>query len=643
MTTEVADEASSTAWDWIYRLSGYVLIQAVIVVICALLLRQSPPEPPARYRLTEAALVDAAGERVVSLPHHYPSRFTLNDPPLYRLRFERPAGAADQSWSVLLPRFTNGVEIAVNGAVILDSRRDPEANRPDRNTPQIAAIPAPLLRDGANLLTVRLFVWEPLTGFLDRLYVGPDEDLRPAYNRRVLLFLTLSVVFSSWQAILAVILGIMWLKRRHEPAYGILAAAMAIGTVQAFVSTPPVGQSLYAGLNALFIASAPLESAFVLVFVVLFLGLKLPRYAAAIFIPGLLIVAIGLYGNPHLVRRSYLLLGPPTVGFCLVTTAIVIARMAIERRDVVSLFLGSAVTVVMSCWVHDMLSVLNILSDRRIFIARLSYSALLVAIGAGLTWRFARALNEVDSFATRLVGLVREAEDKLRESFAREEERTRAAALASERTRLMRDLHDGLGGQLVSIVALSERSGRDGAQIGEAARGALRDLRLVIDAMDDMDGDLMLALGSWRERIAAQLRPHGLALEWHALTPEGLPVHPELRPWHVIQILRLLDEAVTNAVKHAGARQITVSLETVAGREAPGHGRITIEDDGHGFALSLDGEAAASAPKAARGLSNMRKRAASCGARLEVASGPAGTRVRLDLPGRFPAIEGAAR
>ncbi|MGX5736483.1 sensor histidine kinase, partial [Bosea thiooxidans] len=604
----MAKEASSTAWDWIYRLSGYLLVQVLIVFLCALVLSRSPPEPPARYRLTEAVVFDGRGEQAVRLPHYYPSRYTLNDPPLYRLAFERPAGEAGQPWSVFLPRFTNGVEVAVNGSVILDSRRDPGANRPDRNTPQIAVIPEPLLRDGLNQLSVRLFVWEPLTGFLDQLHVGPDEALRPAYDRRSSMFVALPIVFSAWQAILAVILGIMWLKRRHEPAYGVLAAAMALGTVQALVSTP-IGQSLYAGLNALLIASPPLESAFVLVFVVLFLGLRLPRYALAIFLPGLIIVAIGLFGTPHLVRRAYLLLGPPTVGSCLAVIAVLVARAAVERRDVVSLILGCAVTVVVTCWIHDMLTVFGVIPGRRIFVARLSYSALLVAIGAGLTWRFARALNEVDSFASRMVVLVREAEDKLRNNLAREEVQARAAALTTERNRLMRDLHDGLGGQLVSIVALSERGGRESGPIGDAARAALRDLRLVIDAMDDIDGDLMLALGAWRERTVARLRPHGIVLEWRVLTPEGLPIHPELRPWHVIQILRLLDEAVTNAVKHAGARRITVSIEAVPGQDGASCGRIVIEDDGHGFPLSLDGMTAASASVSTRGLGNMRKRA----------------------------------
>jgi signal transduction histidine kinase len=203
----------------------------------------------------------------------------------------------------------------------------------------------------------------------------------------------------------------------------------------------------------------------------------------------------------------------------------------------------------------------------------------------------------------------------------------------------MRDLHDGLGGQLVSIVALSER-GDASAPVGDAARAALKDLRLVIDSMDDIGGDLMLALGSWRDRAAAQLRPHGIVLDWRA-TPPGLPVHPELRPWHVIQIVRILDEAVTNAVKHAEARRVTVSIETLSDTSSSGCGCITVEDDGKGFPPA-SGDAAAVERPAARGLRNMRSRAAKCGAAFELVSGAGGTSVRLTLPRRFPDSDAVA-
>ena len=141
-------------------------------------------------------------------------------------------------------------------------------------------------------------------------------------------------------------------------------------------------------------------------------------------------------------------------------------------------------------------------------------------------------------------------------------------------------------------------------------------------------GDLMLALGSWRDRAAAQLRPHDIVLDWRAVPP-GLPVHPELRPWHVIQIIRILDEAVTNAVKHAGAKHIAVNIRTekAAGGEC---GCITVSDDGCGFALEADGK------PSSRGLRNMKNRAARCGAELELSSGTGGTTVRLQLPRRFP-------
>jgi signal transduction histidine kinase len=628
------------------RLAQYLLLQAVIAGACVLALLQSLPGPPAQYQVTAFNLTEARVERAVTLPYFSPLRSAMNDPPRFSGQFVHPASEAARPWSVFLPRFTNGVEVSVNDVVILDSRRDPAANRPDRNTPAIAVIPASVLRDGDNAIAIRLFIWGPITGFLDRIWVGPDELLRPTYDLRTLIFVTLPVVFSSWQAILAVILGIMWVMRRHEPSYGVLAAAMAFGVAQAFLQTP-MGETPLSRLNVVLISSAPLESALVLTFALLFSGWKWQRYGWIIFIPGVLLALAGLFGNQAMVRALFLILAVPMVGVSLLIMAVVTARSTLIRPNVASLLLGCAVTIMLTCWISDLLSVFQV-APNRIFTARLSYSVMLVAIGAGLTWRFARALNQVDGFAGRLVTQVREAEEKLKASFAREEERARAAALARERTRLMRDLHDGLGGQLVSIVALSER-GNGSAEIGDAARAALKDLRLVIDSMDDIGGDLMLALGSWRERAMAQLRPHDIALDWRAVTAQGLPVHPELRPWHVIQIVRLLDEAVTNAVKHANARRITVRIETLAGADGLDRGCITVEDDGKGFEIASDG-VAAGAIKAARGLRNMRSRAARCGAELELSScaqesdqgTDQGTRVKLTLPHRFPDSDGAA-
>ncbi len=622
----------------VWRLVLYVLLQAVIVILCVLALRHPLREPDSRYLVESFTLNDRGATSVATLPDFVPTRESMNDPALYTGSFTWSQRDEGKPWSVYLPRFTNGIEVLVNGVEILDSRRDPTANRLDRATPEIAVIPASLLREGENDLAIRLYVWGPVPGFLDRLYVGPDDVLRPYEEQRTFLFVTLPMVFAAWQGMLAVILAMMWAMRRHELAYGALAAAMALGAVQAFVQSAEDAPS-HPALNATLLASAPLESAFVLTFGILFFTRKWPRFwGPLIFLPGVALALIGLLGDRELLRQGFLVLGTPVIGLYLLLLGLIAAWSAIRRQDVPSLLLGCGATIVLTCLAHDMLALAQVIPDHRLFFTRLSYSAVLVAIGAGLTWRFARALNRVDGFAARLAIQLREAEEKLRLSFAREKERERAAALARERTRLMRDLHDGLGGQLVSIVALSERGEAGG--IGDAARAALKDLRLVIDSMDDIGGDLMLALGSWRDRATAQLRPHGIALDWRAVPP-GLPVYPELRPWHVIQIIRILDEAMTNAVKHANAQRITVGIETIKDESGIAHGCINVEDDGKGFAIGPDG-AATDGRRAARGLPNMKSRAARCGAELEMVSGAGGTRVRLKLPQRFPDADAVA-
>lgn len=607
----------------------HLSLQAVVVGLCLLVISIPLPAPGSRYAVREATVAGPDGPTPALLPATFPGstprRINL------ALSFTAPDRLTEE-WSVLTPRFTNAAQILVNGVVVLDTRRNASNNRPDRNAADMAVIPAQLLRPGVNELSVRLYVWGPLSGFLDTLYVGPDSILRDAWGWRVLLFDALPVVLSSWQVILALVLGIMWFKRRQETAYGVLAAAMALGALRTFL-IPPEQVSWLAGIRAAAIGSAPLESGLMLLFCMLFLGRRLtPLFTALALAPGVIIAVAGLAGGPDMARQAFIWPGLPAMALCLGGVAWLTHRAALARRDLVSVLLASAATVLATCLIRDVLTIAGALPHQRIFVTRMAYAAVMTVTGACLTWRFASALNEVDSFAGRLVSQVREAEDKLRASFAREEQRKHAAALASERARLTRDLHDGLGGQLVSIVALAERSGgAHGAQIGEAARSALRDLRLVIDAMDDIDGDLMLALGAWRERTAARLRPHDIRLDWQPLSPGGLPVHQELRPWHVIQLLRLLDEAVTNTVKHANAGCITVSFGSFSDGDGPARGRIIIADDGHGFS--------GQATPQGRGLDNMRRRAGRCGVSLSLDSGPDGVRVTLDLPARFPETE----
>jgi hypothetical protein len=181
------------------RLGVHLVVQVLVAAVCVLLLRLPQPSPPPSYRLVDAQASQSGAEREVVLPDRWRKPSTSDDPSVYTLSFDTHEVGPDHPWSVFLPRFMDRAEVAVNDSPIFDSVRDSQANRPNRNTPELVTIPASLLRDGTNTLTIRLFAWGPLGGFLDPVYVGPDDELRPAYERRALLFVTAPVIFSAWQ------------------------------------------------------------------------------------------------------------------------------------------------------------------------------------------------------------------------------------------------------------------------------------------------------------------------------------------------------------------------------------------------------------------------------------------------------------
>src|SRR5690606_22170192 len=209
-------------------------------------------------------------------------------------------------------------------------------------------------------------------------------------------------------------------------------------------------------------------------------------------------------------------------------------------------------------------------------------------------------------------------------AFEREKAHARREALAAERVRLMSDLHDGIAGQLMSIVALGEQDESPGgdatirSEIARACHRALTDLRLVVDSMEDVGDDLGMMLVAFRDRVEPQLRRSGIHLDWQV---RNLPELPGLSPTTTLAIFRVLQEAVNNAVRHSGSDVVEVASSE---SPLPGHGvRLVVREHGSGGAVVRRGH---------HGMDNMQRRAATLGATIGVESDAGGTRVILDLP-----------
>ncbi len=221
---------------------------------------------------------------------------------------------------------------------------------------------------------------------------------------------------------------------------------------------------------------------------------------------------------------------------------------------------------------------------------------------------------QVDRQTARIQGLLDHVER------AREDERRDIAA----------ELHDEMG-QVLTGMRLSLRVARTRARAdGNPLTGAL-----------DQLGEMMQHLGWAVRNLLVRLRPRVLddlgfvaAAEWLTRRTDALPgvrctfvAEPDLPPIDddgATAAFRVLQESLTNAVRHGGPERIAVRLDAVGGQV-----RLTVTDDGVGF------DPAAAGP--GMGLMGMRERARARGGRLVIRSAPGdGTTIELTLPSSAP-------
>jgi signal transduction histidine kinase len=179
-----------------------------------------------------------------------------------------------------------------------------------------------------------------------------------------------------------------------------------------------------------------------------------------------------------------------------------------------------------------------------------------------------------------------------------------------ERERILLDLHDGIGGQLVSMLAYLNRTSEADPVIQDGMQAALTDLALMMDSLESRQSVTSL-LGSLRDRIEPMLLKNGITFDWQI---KNEPAYHQSGPTRNLSLLRIVQEAITNTLKHAEATRIRVECDT---------DHISIIDNGVGFDPKAQADAG-------RGLHNMHRRAREIDARLSIERHPGQTVVRLE-------------
>jgi signal transduction histidine kinase len=236
----------------------------------------------------------------------------------------------------------------------------------------------------------------------------------------------------------------------------------------------------------------------------------------------------------------------------------------------------------------------------------------LLATGAS---RLIRERTEARAEADRQALVVARQADEI-------QRQAQSLAITEERKRFSRDIHDGIGGQLVSLLWRVRSEAIPTSELaGEIERG-LADLRLVVDALDDGPVNLSDAMWNFAARARQQLDAAAIAFTWDL--PDELNVE-----WQdsrrILSLYRMLQEATSNVVRHSKATELSIRF-IAEPKLGAGAMCVLIEDNG----IGLDPEARPNG----RGLSNLMSRAAQLGGTLMVSSpqSGSGTRIEIILP-----------
>jgi signal transduction histidine kinase len=228
-----------------------------------------------------------------------------------------------------------------------------------------------------------------------------------------------------------------------------------------------------------------------------------------------------------------------------------------------------------------------------------------------VNWFYAGDVLALAAYVTLAAGAVAEIRDY-------QHDRARLAAV-EERSRVARELHDGVAQEVLYLLAQvrrlqAQRPGPETDRLLGAAERALAESRSAISSLRapaDEPLPVMLA------RVGGELSRR-LELDVHIEADADVEVEPAVRD----ALVRIVGEALANAARHGQARCATIELQ--AGPPP----RLRVRDDGHGFDPDP-----ARVPEGSFGLQAMRERAAAVGARAQIRSGPGdGTEVEVTLP-----------
>jgi signal transduction histidine kinase len=544
----------------------------------------------------------------------------------YRARFDRPgAPGATDIIGLYIERACSNVEVYLNERLVYSGGRMTEPVSAACRYPHLVHLPAALLHPQGNVLDLHV-KGDPLprvasrefAGGISALKVGPLAELAGDARQRQFWNVTWIQLGASLVALLGLLmLALGWYNRRevYFGYFGGLCIGWAVLSLKLWVRELPwdhavtdyvycIGVATLVGLAVQFLLS--------------YAGLRSRAIETALVLQWLLMpLSLMLAGE----GRLFAVANVWWVVFSAEVVSIGVLYLAVTWRERPHDFWPMAAVLA----VAGVLMAIEIGTQSELYTLLpiepgspgLSSAApvLLLVVGWRLFVMFARALRTAEAGRATLARRVRELTTEFEGNFSQLAELRVEQVTEKERKRIAADLHDDLGAKLLTIV---HTSGDE--KISALAREALEDMRLSVKGLIGKPLRLVDAVADWRAETVARLGQAKIEVDWQNPLEETDHLLPSRG---FVQTTRIVREAVSNIVKHSAATRCNVRC-----RIADGHFELTIQDNGKGIPLELDGKL-----DRGLGMSSMKRRAKQMRGQCLVQSGPGyGTVIALTVP-----------
>ena len=545
----------------------------------------------------------------------------------------------DDVWGIYLSALGNAYEIWLNGTLL--QRHGTLAGGPDEaaayngadaaRAPRYVSIDAGHLR-ALNQLRIHIRADVGRRGGLAPPLIGPQDVVYPVYQQAYRWRVTGSVGVVAFSLVVGLTALALWsshagLRRAgrlgRDPVYLFAAVAQLFWTMyvgDVLVEAPPLPWPWWGMLQVISLGVWGSSMALACMELADWRDqawtTRLRRVLGGLMLLCPIFAWLSLSrGLPLALTVWYGALGLALLGFVLAFLWSALRQARMEQRIVALAALVNIVVALRDLYVFRIDPVYGTNSWVR-------YSSVLFGLTMGyvVLLRFRATSQQLQDVMANLAQRVAEKEQALRESYDRLETLARQQERAAERGRILRNMHDGVGAHISS--AMRQLQGAAGGTAAPARdevlltlRDAMDQLKLSIDAIHLVPGDVTALLANLRYRLGPRFKAMNIELQWDV---DLLPLCPQLDAGALSELQFILFEALSNVMQHAQAHVLRIE------GHAPPEGPVSVRviDDGLGF----DPEASAR-----KGLAGQRERAAAIGARLQIASRPGRTVVEILL------------